>query len=133
MSLLITGGLGFLGQQIARHMLRVGSVWSSKFEQAVPLQQLTLFDATFRQSMEALTSDERLRVKTGDLTEEGIPEELIDSDDVAVVHLASMVSGDTEAEPERGWATNVEGQRRLLAALQVWNRPPQTAPDRHRQ
>ena len=44
MSLLVTGGLGFLGQQLARHMLRRGTVWAPRYAAEVPLQQLTLFD-----------------------------------------------------------------------------------------
>ena len=44
MSLLVTGGLGFLGKQVARHYLKRGTVWAPKFGKAVPLEQLTLFD-----------------------------------------------------------------------------------------
>ncbi len=119
MSLLITGGLGFLGQQIAKRFLRAGGVWSAAHSQVVPLRQLVLFDVGFPDAPLAreITSDSRVQVKTGDLTDEGVPAELIDTDEMCVVHLASMVSGNTEADPERGWQVNVEGQRALLAAV----------------
>ena len=119
MSLLITGGLGFLGQQAARHFLRCG-VWSPALRTVVPLRTLTLFDVglpppgTLR---EEITSDDRVRVVTGDLSDKGVPAELIDEEDMSVIHLASMVSGDTEEDPDMGWRTNVEGQRLLLEAI----------------
>lgn len=58
-----------------------------------------------------------MRVITGDLRVPEIAEELIDDKEISVIHLASMVSGDTEAEPEDGWMVNVEGQKRLLDSL----------------
>ena len=122
MSLLITGGLGFLGLQTAKHFLRRGEVWSPLFKRVVPLKQLTLFDvpAALSEDIPAeLREDNRLRIMTGDLTVQGVADEIIDNDDLSVVHLASMVSGDTEQSPERGWAVNVEGQRALLEALRV--------------
>ena len=67
----------------------------------------------------AVAADDRVAVRTGDLTEEGVADELVDDDSLAVVHLASMVSGDTEADHMRGWDVNVEGQRRLLEALRT--------------
>uniref|UniRef100_A0A7S3B2G1 NAD-dependent epimerase/dehydratase domain-containing protein n=1 Tax=Haptolina ericina TaxID=156174 RepID=A0A7S3B2G1_9EUKA len=68
-------------------------------------------------------SDSRVRVLTGSLATPGVAAELIDRPDTTVLHLASMVSGDTEAAPQDGWTTNVEGQRLLLEALR------ESAPD----
>ena len=44
MSLLITGGLGFLGLQTASALLRRGVVWSPLFKQPVSIKKITLFD-----------------------------------------------------------------------------------------
>ena len=44
MSLLVTGGLGFLGLQVAKQYLRRGRVWSPRAGCAVALERLTLFD-----------------------------------------------------------------------------------------
>ena len=119
MSLLITGGLGFLGLQTARQFLRRGKVWAPRFNSKVPLEQLTLFDVNLpmHELPHDIVSDERVRIMTGDLTVEGVASEIVDENSLSVVHLASMVSGDTEADHLRGWAVNVEGQRSLLEAL----------------
>jgi nucleoside-diphosphate-sugar epimerase len=125
MSLLITGGLGFLGLQTASALLRRGVVWSPLFKQPVSIKKITLFDIPAAISAGAasvpkeLREDPRVAIKTGDLGEEGIAAELIDDDDLSIVHLASMVSGDTEADPDRGWRVNVEGQRALLEAVKL--------------
>ena len=127
MSLLVTGGLGFLGKQVARHYLKRGTVWAPKFGKAVPLEQLTLFDVPgiLDPSDDAgglppdLAADNRVRIMTGDLTEEGVADEIVDDDSLSVIHLASMVSGDTEADHLRGWQVNVEGQRKLLESLRT--------------
>ena len=121
MSLLITGGLGFLGVETARHLLRRGTVWSPRYKAAVPIERLTLFDVGLPSHSlpPDLSSDDRVQIKTGDLTWEGASDELIDDDSIAVVHLASMVSGDTEQDHLRGWSVNVEGQRALLESLRI--------------
>lgn len=125
MSLLITGGLGFLGLQTASALLKRGVVWSPLFKQPVPLKKLTLFDVPAALGggsaavPEEMRHDDRVRIITGDLAEEGIAAEIVDDDDLSVVHLASMVSGDTEADPNRGWRVNVEGQRSLLEAIKA--------------
>ena len=121
MSLLITGGLGFLGVQSALHFIRRGAVWSPLYKRTVPLTQLTLFDVPAALEgpplPDELTYDDRVRIVTGDLTEQGVAKEVVDDENLSIVHLASMVSGDTEADPERGWRVNVEGQRALLEAI----------------
>ena len=104
MSLLITGGLGFLGLQTARQFLRRGRVWSPRFKASIPIEQITLFDRHLPEHdlPEDIISDSRVRIMTGDLTEEGVANEIVDDDSLAVVHLASMVSGDTEQDHLRG-------------------------------
>jgi len=119
MQLLITGGVGFLGRQAARHFLRRGVAWNPEYRALTPIKQLTLFDIALSGDPlpDEITSDPRVRVKTGDLTIEGVAKELIDRPDTSVVHLASMVSGNTESDPAAGWDVNVEGQRNLLEAM----------------
>ena len=100
-------------------------VWSPLYKCPVPLRRITLFDVPSALDMpipDAITSDARVQVATGDLTEAGVADEIIDDDELSIVHLASMVSGDTESDPVRGWQTNVEGQRLLLEAVR--NRAP---------
>ena len=127
MQLVITGGLGFLGIKLAQHFLRRGALWSPKTGSLQPLRQLTLFDIDWPDQLQLppeLTSDERVRIKTGDITMDGVTRELVhgveglqEYPDVSVIHLASMVSGDSEADPDRAWEVNVGAQRSLLEAI----------------
>lgn len=105
--------------QTARHFLRHGKAWNPAIRANAPLTRLTLFDVGFPKEPlpSQIVDDERVRVVTGDIRVPGVVEEIIDDPDISVIHLASMVSGDTEAEPEKGWLVNVEGQRSLLNAL----------------
>lgn len=127
MSLLVTGGLGFLGLQVARHYLRRGTVWAPHYGRTVPLQRITLFDVPEALNVDDtagglppdIAADNRIRVMTGDITEQGVAEEIVDDESISVIHLASMVSGDTEQDHLRGWSVNVEGQRSLLEALRT--------------
>ena len=116
---IVTGGLGFLGLQFAKRILRGGVAWSPLTKQASKLETLTLVDLRFPEAPlpEEVTSDPRVRVRTGDLAAHGFATELIESPDVAVVHLASMVSGDSEAQPDEAWLANVTAQHSLIHAL----------------
>ena len=72
------------------------------------ITRLTLFDMSAMSLNEdplpeEITLDERVRIMTGDITMTGIAEELIDHEDIALIHMASMVSGNTEADPDEGW------------------------------
>ena len=102
-------------------------LWSPRYGLPIPIERITLFDVPSSLDHDHpagglpddLAADDRIRVMTGDLTEEGVAAEIVDDDSLAVVHLASMVSGDTEADHLKGWQVNVEGQRRLLEALRT--------------
>jgi len=118
--LLITGGMGFLGIQAARRFLKNGMMWSPLFRCARPFTHLTLYDRHFPDAPlpDDVMHDPRVRIKTGDITLEGVPAELVGQEnELAVIHLASMVSGDSELDPERAWQVNVEAQRKLIDAV----------------
>ena len=132
----ITGGLGFLGRQICRHLLRQGTVFSPVSGAMAPISRVTLFDmenpeivqqassqqsAGVRAAGEDLTMlvDERVDIVGGNMTDAGTVAGLVDTDDIAVFHLASMMSGNSEDAFDDAWAVNVEGQRTLLEALRA--------------
>jgi nucleoside-diphosphate-sugar epimerase len=52
-----------------------------------------------------------------DIAEPDVAERLVAGRPDVVFHLAAVVSGEAEADPERGWRVNVEGTRRLLEAI----------------
>ena len=97
-----------------------------------PLTQLTLFDVAGSTTLlPELARDSRVRVVEGDLAEPGTASELVcASGDVSIIHLASMVSGNTETDTEEGWRVNVGGHRALLEAVRL-NAPGARLVDSH--
>jgi len=55
----------------------------------------------------------------GDIAEPGVAERLVADRPEMVFHLAAVVSGEAEADPDKGWRANVEGTRRLLDAIRA--------------
>ena len=92
--LLVTGGLGFLGLQVARRFLRPNAgLWSPVDKCIKPISQITLFDQSMPADPASLprevTNDSRVRVKTGDITEPGVVDELVDDADISLslIHI----------------------------------------------
>lgn len=102
MAVLITGGSGFLGAQLAHSVLA-----------NEPGTGVVVFDRHAPPSLAAY--GDRVRVVLGDLSDTDMLTEAFREVD-AVVHLASVVSADAQADPERAWQVNVEGLRAVLRA-----------------
>ena len=58
-----------------------------------------------------------LRIVTSDLSAPGEAEKLVAARPELVFHLAAIVSGEAEADFEKGYRINLEGTRRLLEAI----------------
>ena len=87
MKFVITGGLGFLGTGIARKLLERDNVDS-----------IVLFDVQIPDQLpEGLPRglDNRVEMVAGDIADRDQVTALIDRDDIAVFHLASVVSAVT--------------------------------------
>lgn len=108
MNVLITGGAGFLGLQLARLLLRRGTL--DLDGRAVAFDRLTLLDVVAPQGLD----DARVRVVTGDLSDPAVLAQAIDADTGAIFHLAAVVSGQAEADFELGMRVNLDASRALL-------------------
>ncbi|QQX85848.1 SDR family oxidoreductase [Cupriavidus necator] len=118
MNVLITGGAGFLGLQLARLLLQRGTL--NLDGQPVAIDCLTLLDVVAPQGLD----DARVRVVTGDLSDPAVLRQAIDKDTGAVFHLAAVVSGQAEADFDLGMRVNLDASRALLETCRELGHQP---------
>jgi nucleoside-diphosphate-sugar epimerase len=111
MRVVVTGGEGFLGRRLAARLLERDDV-----------ESLVLFD----KSAGAVPppGDSRLARVLGDVADAGIVRSLIAPGTDAVFHLAAIVSGEAEADPDLGWRVNLDGTRAILEACRALGTRP---------
>ncbi|MCC7225830.1 MAG: NAD-dependent epimerase/dehydratase family protein [Burkholderiaceae bacterium] len=110
MKILITGGAGFLGTQLARAILARGTLRGER------ITALTLSDIAGTLAPD-LAGNPLVRFVRGNLSHR-LGEALSNTPD-AVFHLASAVSGECEADFDLGLASNLDATRALLEALRA--------------
>lgn len=110
MHIVITGGAGFLGQKLARRLL-----------ETVPDATLTLFDIV---APPAQSANPRVRVVVGDANDPAAASEAMANGADAVFHLAAVVSGEAEADFDKGMRVNIDATRALLDACRRLSTPP---------
>ena len=120
MKVIITGGGGFLGSQLATKILNKGTLAGPSGKQEA-VEQMVLIDAHFP----APQTDERIQEITGDISEKDVIESAIGgATDVSIFHLASMVSGECEERYNDAIRVNLDGGRNVFnAARAVEGRP----------
>lgn len=114
MKVLITGGGGFIGNQLARRLILRGELTgpSGKLER---IDEIALFDVGF--SPEAADGlPEGTQLLKRDIGERDAVFDAVDRDDIAIFHLASMVSGECELRFDDALHANLDGMRHLLEA-----------------
>ena len=119
MNILITGGTGFIGKQIAIKILELGTI-SFDGQAAQTIDKVILFDAF---AGEELPQDPKIQVITGDITDKSLVEKITENIDV-VWHLAAVVSSAAEADFDLGMNVNLYGLLTLLEALRKHGSKP---------
>ena len=114
MNILITGGAGFLGTQLARALADAGTIAladASGKTCTESIDRITCFDVV------AGTLEHPSVVnRAGDIADPKTVDALVDRDTGIVVHLAAVVSGTAEADFDLGMKVNLDGTRNLLEA-----------------
>ncbi len=103
---LILGAAGMIGRKLADRLARDGRIGGAA------LGPMTLADVVPPQAPRP--GDTTL---TADLTRPGTAERLISQRPTVIYHLAAVVSGEAEADFEKGYAVNLDGIRALFEAI----------------
>jgi nucleoside-diphosphate-sugar epimerase len=113
---LIVGAAGMVGRKLAERLARDGALGG-------PISQLTLADLVEPAPVQA---DLDIRTAVADLADPAAVQALVADRPDIVFHLAAVVSGEAEADFDKGYAVNVEGTRLLLEAIRHagTDRPP---------
>ena len=112
MHVLITGAAGMLGRKLTARLLADGGLGGR------PLERLTLTDVVVPPHPEG-TDPGIAEVVAADLTQPGSAERLLAGRPEVVFHLAAVVSGEAEADLDKGYAVNLDGTRALLDAVRA--------------
>ncbi|MCA6221779.1 D-erythronate dehydrogenase [Photorhabdus antumapuensis] len=110
MKVIITGGAGFLGQQLASALLNNN--------QTLNFDQLILTDI---QCPVSPVNDPRVQCLALDLAQSGAAEKLIDENSTVLFHLAAIVSSHAESDFDLGLQVNFDVTRNLLNVARAKN------------
>lgn len=119
MKVVITGGAGFIGQALARALLRRGRLTGPGGAET-PITEIVLFDT----AEAGPAGDDRVRSVIGSVTDAGQVRDVIGGDAASLFHLAAVVSAGAEADFELGYRVNLDGTRNVLEALRAASTAP---------
>jgi len=109
MHILVIGAAGMVGRKLTERLVRDGSLGGPEITRA------TLHDVVAPEN----PAKAPFQVKTlaSDFSEPGEAEKLVAERPDVIFHLAAIVSGEAEAEFDKGYRINLDGTRRLFEAV----------------
>jgi nucleoside-diphosphate-sugar epimerase len=108
MHVLITGAAGMLGRKLTKRLVDVGVLRAS------PIDRIDLVDLVECPADAAFCSSH-----VADLCKPGVAAGLLRPVPDVIFHLAGVVSGEAEADFDKGMAVNIDGTRALFDALRA--------------
>lgn len=122
MKIVITGGAGFIGLNIARQLVK-RNMLTGPSGNPEEIDSIILFDVTVPDERpEGL--DDRVEMVAGDISDRDTVMKLIDRDDISIFHLASVVSGQGEQDFDLAMQVNLDGGRNVFEAARARNSTP---------
>lgn len=119
-NVLVTGGAGFIGQQLIAKLLERSSLKvSDTAGDDRKIGSITCFDVAPGALQSSLVTN-----VAGDIADPQVVQSLIKPDTRAVFHLAAVVSGSAEADFDLGMRVNLDGTRNLLQACRASGNQP---------
>ena len=110
MKILVIGAAGMVGRKLTAALLRAGQVGGRD------ISAMVLADII---SPEAPKAGVPIETYATDLSAPAAAEQLIASRPDLIFHLAAIVSGEAEADFEKGYRINLDGTRHLLEAIRL--------------
>ena len=109
--ILVTGGAGMVGRKLVERLARDGVLGGE------PIAQVSLVDVVEpgRPAAAAFAVDAVI----GDLAEHGVAADLVSGRPDVIFHLAAVVSGEAEADLEKGYRVNLDGTRCLFDGVRA--------------
>jgi len=120
MKVIITGGCGFLGIQLAKSLTKRGHLTSSS-GLVQDITEIVLFDQIIADDLSA-GLDDRTHMVQGDVANPDHIADLFNGEDVSVFHLASVVSAEGEKNFDLAMNVNING---LINVLNVCRAQPE--------
>lgn len=107
--ILVIGSAGMLGRKLVERILRDGRLGGRE------IGQLLLADVV--PTERPAGAPEATRVLVTDISQPGAAAELVKSHPEVIFHLAAIVSGEAEADFDKGYRINFDGTRALFEAI----------------
>ena len=111
MHILILGAAGMIGRKLTVRLVADGHVGGRAIE------RLTLADVVAPEQPAGGAGE--VEVVAADLAKPGEAERLVEGRPDLIFHLAAVVSGEAEADFEKGYRVNLDGTRALLDAIRT--------------
>ena len=111
MNITITGASGFLGQKLAHELLSANEL-TDQAGSPSRVEHLTLLDVV--NPSKELSSDPRVTVLTGDITDRSFLEKAISVSTDSIFHFAAIVSAGAEKDFDLGMSVNLDATRAIL-------------------
>jgi nucleoside-diphosphate-sugar epimerase len=111
MHVLILGAAGMVGRKLVDRLVQDGGIGGRAIERA------TLHDIIAPEAPAGAPF--RVETRASDFSEPGEAEALVADRPDLIFHLAAIVSGEAEADFDKGYRINLDGTRRLLDAVRL--------------
>lgn len=108
MKILIIGAAGMLGRKLTKALISKGEVNGKAIDHLILADVIAVEKPAFLGTLETIAAD---------LSQADSAELLIKSRPDIICHLAAIVSGEAEADFEKGYAVNLDGTRHLFDAI----------------
>jgi nucleoside-diphosphate-sugar epimerase len=107
MHVAVTGAAGMIGRKLVTRLVEDGRLGDAE------LERLTLMDVV------APDPPPQGTAFAGDLADPATAQRLVDGQPDVIVHLAAVVSGEAEADFDKGYRVNLDGTRTLLETIRA--------------